>query len=305
MRRRFPIFALSALLLAGLGSAGRAAETTSPVEEIHDVRYYQGPDADPERHCLDLYLPKDKKNFPLAVFVHGGGWMFGDRTFFGRGPELGKHFASLGIGVIMPGYRLSPQVKHPGHVQDVARAIAWVVEHPEQHRGDLHRLYLVGHSAGGHLVSLLATDQSYLKKLGIPPSVIKGVISVSGVYRLPEVSLRFGVAGATALQLHLNPFAVVFGSQPRVLQQAFPLAHVKTGLPPFLLINADKDLPGLAAMAREFAQALKEKGVPAKQLTVPDRNHDSVLFEASNPLDPVSRAISTFILRGNLSDSSH
>jgi acetyl esterase/lipase len=291
--------ALALAILAGSALPALAAkdELTSPVREVLDVPYYTGPGADEDRHRLDLYLPRGKKDFPVAVFVHGGGWMLGDKGFFGHGQALGRHFARLGVGVVMPSYRLSPKVKHPEHVRDVARAVAWTVKHLRAYGGDVHRLYLLGHSAGGHLVSLLATDKGYLTAVGIKPSLIRGVVSISGVYRAPEVAFNFGVAGASSgLKLRIHPFSLVFGTAPGVDRKAFPLYHVTAGLPPFLLVNAGRDLPMLPEMATEFAAALKRAGDKVRVLRVPGRDHDSILFRAVNDEDPVSRAVTAFIL---------
>jgi acetyl esterase/lipase len=292
--------ALAVLAGSVLPALAATEEPTSPVREVLDVPYYTGPGADEDRHRLDLYLPGGKKGFPIAVFVHGGGWMLGDKGFFGHGQALGRHFARLGVGVVMPSYRLSPRVKHPEHIRDVARAVAWTVKNLGAYGGDINRLYLVGHSAGGHLVSLLATDKTYLKAVGIKPSLIRGVVSISGVYRAPELAFNFGVAGASeGLKLTIHPFSVVFGTDPGVDRKAFPLHHVTAGLPPFLLVNAERDLPTLPEMTTEFAAALKRAGDKVQVLRVPGRDHDSVLFRAVTDKDPVSRAVAGFILGGS------
>src|SRR5262245_12611998 len=131
------------------------------VREELGVAYRQGPDADPVRHRLDLYLPAGREGFPVVVLVHGGAWMVGDNRCCGLYSSVGRYLASRGIGVAMPNYRLSPRVRHPHHVRDVAEAVAWTRANIAQYGGDPSRLFLMGHSAGGHLVSLLATDRTY------------------------------------------------------------------------------------------------------------------------------------------------
>jgi acetyl esterase/lipase len=284
-----------------------AARTLSEVREAKNIPYWNGRGADRARHKLDLYLPRTGKPFPVIVFVHGGTWMVGDKSFFGWGEDIGRCFARLGIGAVMPSYRLSPGVKHPEHVKDVARAFAWAYKNIGQYGGRADQLFLCGHSAGGHLVSLLASDEVFLKDVGLTPAAIKGVISVSGVYRIPQFDLAFcGPSGAgkapstlagvlQQFDLPISPFAPVFGNDPKVLRQASPLTHVKAGLPPFLVIYAGHDLPLLPEMAREFARALQDARCDVRLLNVPDRDHESVMFYATTPDDPVTRAILGFV----------
>jgi acetyl esterase/lipase len=313
----------------GLGRV-RAAQpfpaTTFAVQHVHDVSYDDGP-----RRKLDLYLPEGAKDYPVVVFVHGGLWMLGDKDFFGWGPGIGECFAQQGIGAVMISYRLAPAVKYTEQVRDVARAVAWTQQHIRASGGSPDKLFVCGHSAGGHLVSLLATDDRYLKAEGLTPAALKGVIAVGGVYRIAAVNLQVTMSGrsltaqlslpeterapgvrpsglqtaqskiaaATSgpLSLQLNLFGMVFGDDPKVLQDASPLCHVKGNLPPFLLVYAERDLPMLPAMAREFAAALRQAGGDVDLLEVPGRDHESVMFRARSFDDPVVVAMRTFIGR--------
>src|SRR5262245_45715168 len=95
------------------------------VEVLRNVAYRDGKDADPVRHRLDLYLPRGHKDYPVLCFVHGGAWQLGDKNHFGIYGAIGRTFARHGIGFVSTNYRLSPAVKHPEHVKDVAAAFAW------------------------------------------------------------------------------------------------------------------------------------------------------------------------------------
>lgn len=105
------------------------APLQSVIPRVRDVGYVQGLKADPFRHRLDLYLPKDKDRFPILFLLHGGAWIMGDNRCLGLYTTVGEFFASRGIGVVMPNYRLSPFVKHPEHIKDVAKAFAWTQRH--------------------------------------------------------------------------------------------------------------------------------------------------------------------------------
>src|SRR5260370_28515359 len=130
----FALFALAALVtrpaLADDAKPEKEGKTYE-VKAIKDVPYYDGPDADKVKHKLDLYIPKDKENFPVFFFVHGGAWVHGDKNFLNLYSSLGSYFAKHGIGVVVTNYRLSPGVKHPEHIKDLARAFAWTYQNIE------------------------------------------------------------------------------------------------------------------------------------------------------------------------------
>jgi acetyl esterase/lipase len=306
-----------------LWEASKAAKSGFEVERIKDIAYYEKADADKFRHRLDLFLPKGMKDYPVVILVHGGAWIMGDNRSYGLYSSVGEFLASQGIGAVLPNYRLSPAVKHPRHVQDVAQVFAWTRKHIAAYGGSPEKLFLAGHSAGGHLVALLATDERYLEDVGEETTSIKGVIAVSGVYRIPPgpfVTTLGGdtpnafhlrdilpVRGVTAsangravlpgIPLRLNVFGPAFGDDPQFRAAASPVNHVRPGLPPFLLFCAERDLPTLPGMAEEFYQALRSNGCAAELRSIKNRNHNSVMLHAIEPDDPVARAMVEFIGR--------
>src|SRR6266851_5939819 len=148
----------SVSLLSLLNSAAAPHETYI-VQETLDIRYHDASD----RQVLDVLRPKGLEDRPVVLFVHGGAWMIGDKCLFGLYRNFGRFLAKNGIVAVMINYRLSPDVKHPEHIKDVARAFAWTRRHVKDYGGDPDRIFLCGHSAGGHLVSLLATNEAYLQ----------------------------------------------------------------------------------------------------------------------------------------------
>jgi acetyl esterase/lipase len=229
--------------------------------------------------------------------------MHGDKNFFGVYSALGKMFARNGIGAVVINYRLSPSVMHPEHEKDVARAFAWAHKNIEKYGGRRDEIFVCGHSAGGHLVALLASDETYLKAEGLSIKDIKGVMPLSGVYALPDPAMlkmeigfpRGKAKGEAAASIPEVLFASVFGKDPEARKNAFPLSHVKKGLPPFLIIYADRDLPTLDKNAEAFAKELKEKEVKVEVLPAAKRNHLSLIIEASADDDPTAVAMRRFI----------
>ena len=160
----------------------------------------------------------------------------------------------------------------------------------------------------------MTTDPTYLAAEKMSERDIAGVIGVSGVYRIPEGKLAVAFGGdagnsfrfdeicpmrskcdlgkpteGPGLALAVDIFSPAFGDDPKFRQSASPVVHARPGLPPFLLINADHDLPTLADMSKEFAAVLAEHGVDARRMTAENRNHNTVMFRAIEGSDPVAR----------------
>jgi acetyl esterase/lipase len=268
-------------LLAASGTA-RSADTKKPYEmkAVENITYFQGKDVDKAKHQLDLYLPKGLKEFPVLVFIHGGGWRIGDKGNFGVYQAIGKVFTAHGIAVVVPNYRLSPKDKHPAHIRDVARAVAWTVKNIKKYGGRPDQLFLSGQSAGGHLAALLGTDESYLKAEGLSLKAIKGVIPISGVYRLPDKPV----------------LDRVFGKDLAVRKKASPINQVREGLPPFLILYADDDLPMCGKTASTaFCKALRAKKVEAGVAEVKDCNHIMILVKTAADNSAVTKPMLAFI----------
>jgi acetyl esterase/lipase len=218
--------------------------------------------------------------------------MMGDKRW-DQVPAIGRALAQQGIGAVGVNYRLSPAVQHPEHIRNVAEAFAWVHQHIGEYGGRADKIAVMGHSAGGHLVALLATDDKYLKAHGLSRDNILAVIGISGVYQLSEMALN-------ALGQRRRPnadgtpppplFEQIFGKQPDVAKEASPLSFVRSGLPPFLLIYAERDLPTLALQAMALHSALRAQKVDSNLLKVDGRNHGTVMWQASKPGDPVLAA---------------
>src|SRR5262249_42464077 len=200
------------------------------VEVSKDIPYIEGKEVD-ERQKLDLYVPKGAKDYPTLFFIHGGGWTAGSRSGFDK---IGRTFAKNGVGFVSTGYRLSPKVVHPAHIQDVAKGFAWTVANISKYGGNADAIFVSRHSARGHLAALLGTDDESLKAEKLSLTNIKGVIPVSGVF---VVSQRM---------------KNVFGEDAEVCKKASPQNHIRDGLPPFLIFYGDGEQTGLGKQAEAF-----------------------------------------------------
>lgn len=245
-----------------------------------NIVYYKGLGFNPYRHLLDLYLPKGRSKFPVLLFIHGGGWRRGHKSLYGL---IGSRLAQEGIGVVIANYRLTDGtpngVTHPGHVEDVARAFSWVYKNAAKFGGDRKKIFLSGHSAGGHLVSLLALDPQYLAVHKLSPKVIKGIISISGVY---DVRHPY--------------FGRVFGREVRRRADASPMSQIgKHRAPPFCILYAEREFINLGRQAVEFHKALRQQTSAATLVESKERNHITIIARLPLPGDATAQAMVDFV----------
>ena len=259
---------IATLLPFLVGAAGlNAQDAKYQVEKHKDLVYNPAKDADRVRHKLDLYVPKGAKDFPVMMFVHGGAWKSGTKDLYG---PLGETFAKQGIGTAIINYRLTDgkgTVKHPDHIHDVAKAFAWVKASCGKYGGSKDKLFVSGHSAGGHLVALLGTDESYLKAEGCTTRDISGVMALSGVYTISSLIL-----------------GDIFGKDEAVCKAASPITHCKGSHPPFLIAYGNRDFPFMDLMAEDFGKKLKENKNEAKVMKL-DRDHFSIVIQMASKMD--------------------
>jgi acetyl esterase/lipase len=265
---------------------------TKGVKQYLDIAYYQGPDADPVKHKLDLYIPGNRTNFPVVVFIHGGGWNQGDkRVTTDPYGDLGRRLAKNGVAVAAIDYRLSPQFQFPTHIQDVARAFAWVHANIASYGGDPGRIFVCGHSAGGHLTALLATDERWLKEQGLSLKDIRGAIPVSGPFSFE------GLDGEKVDKTDRVMIGRFLNHDPQKHKDASPVNHVESGkaIPPFLIMYGGKDFALLREQAGELAGKLEENGYSVKVKSYPGRNHFQMILDIRNEGDVEQKDILDFI----------
>ncbi len=273
----FTILWLSASDAHCQSPASPSASESFEVVKKADISYCEEKNADPERHKLDVYSPKGLKDRPVLFFVHGGSWKSGSKGLYAA---IGSSFAKAGYVVVVINYRLTPQVVHPGHIEDVARAFAWTADHIKDYGGDAKKIFPFGHSAGGHLVALLATNPAYLKAVKRVPGDIRGVIGVSGVYEIPA---------------DYSFFEPVFGKDEKVCKLASPRWCVAGNEPPFLVAYGDSDYEHLDEMAINFEGALNRCKSPVTLLKLKDRNHFTIIMKVIAADDPLHVAIREFV----------
>lgn len=270
-----------AVLVVGISWGSAQPSLPYSFQVYTDLAYYGGSDAHPIKHRLDLFVPEGLQDAPVLIFVHGGGWSSGDKNLYAF---VGRAFAQQGFVTAVINYRLSPQVQHPAHIEDVARAFAWVYKNIAQYGGNPEKIFVMGHSAGGHLTALLALDEKYLQAHGLTLAAIRGAIPISGIY---DVTVE--PPGP------FNVYQIVFGTDPQQRRDASPITHVGTDKPPFLIIYAQFDFPGFDAQARQLLSLLREYENEAALVEIPNRDHVTVIANIGGPNDPTTEEVLKFL----------
>jgi acetyl esterase/lipase len=244
---------------------------------LTDIPYNLADDAHP-RQQLDLYLPTTD-NFPVVLYVHGGAWVGGDKNLYAN---IGNTLTEAGYGVAIINYRLSPEFTHPAHTEDGALAIKWLVAHIGEYGGDPDTFFLTGHSAGGHMVSLLTLDPQYLGAVDVPLDVIKGVISYSGLYWIDDWIMNWAgnafSAGETERQA-VSPINLVED------------AVEEREIPPYLMIASENDYPELIVEQADMGAIFDKYGVEYTAHVIDNRDHFGLVTSIGTPDDPTTRII--------------
>jgi acetyl esterase/lipase len=249
-------------------------ETRTNVEIKKDITYAEGQPEDEAKHKLDLYLPKEKTGFPVFLFVHGGSWSSGDRSQY---PPLGNRYASEGIGTAVMSYRLAPKNQFPAQIEDVAAAFAWVVNNIAKYGGNTNRIFVGGHSAGGHLAALLALNPKYLAAQNLSARQIKGTLCLSGAYDVSDGKEK------------------VFGSDTALRKEASPLFQITNNASPFLITYCEWDYFPLGTQAQDFHAALVKKGIQSSLVFIPKQSHISEMLVVTREDDLTAKCVIEFI----------
>lgn len=208
---------------------------------------------------LDLYYPKNitKSNYPLIIYVHGGGWYSGDKTIL---DQLGSstHAIKSGFAVASINYRLVPQVYSPIPIEDVGKAIAYLRQNATTYNLKTDKIGLMASSAGAQLAAmhvLQTTDDS---------QKVQAVVLIA-----PPADLT-AQNWSKEMQKYINKF--LNGQNADV---ASPVKNIpETTLPPFLLIQGDHDKVVPPDQADKLNHALRAKKIKSTYLKVINAGHD-------------------------------
>lgn len=272
---------LALIALACSSSAAVYAADKPAVKVVKDIPYLAGANYAANKDKLDLYLPEGRTNVPVIVSYYGGALTAGDKN---AQAFIGQRFAAAGFATAVVNYRLTPEVQHPGHIQDAAASFAWVKKHITEYGGDSNQVFVIGHSAGAYLVALLATDDRYLAAHKLSLRDIRGVVPVSAFYWVEKT----GVAPDRDKR--------VWGTDQHVWIDASPAHHLSADVPPMLVLYADGDDEWRRQQNVEMAKVLT--GARARDVSIAmiaGRTHNTIWSKVAEDGDETAARIIDFV----------
>lgn len=241
---------------------------------VRDVAYAPGPG-----HTLDVYRPA-KATGPLIVFLYGGSWRMGDKSMYSF---VALPLAARGAVVVVPNYRLYPEVAFPDFLDDNAAAVKWATDHAIALGADAKRVFLVGHSAGAYNAAMLALDPQYLARAGASRDTLAGVVGLAGPYDFLPI---------------VDPDVIPVFAPVQDGPASQPVSYVDGRNPPMLLLAGTDDTIVKPRNTMSLAEHVQAAGGKAEARLYPGLGHVGLitafapLFSGRAPvLDDVWRFI--------------
>jgi len=228
------------------------------------------PYGDSPRERLDLFLAANP-DAPTVAFIHGGYWQFvnSDKENYGF---LAEGLLPNGVNLAMIEYTLAPAARMDRIVAEVRRAIQWLAEHLGDFGADPGRLYVSGHSAGGHLTAMT-----------MPLRNVRGGLAISGIYDLEPVRLNY-----------LNE---KLGLDLAEAERNSPLLHLPPMAGELVVSYGTSELPELCRQSVDYAQAWAERGLAGHVLPIDGADHFTVLDTLADPNGALAQALLALIRR--------
>lgn len=194
---------------------------------------------------LNIFTPRKQSETkrPVLIYVYGGNWNSGSKELYGF---FGRNFAKHDVVTVLPDYTLSPHADYDTMTQQIAEAITWTQNNISTYGGDPSQIYLTGHSAGGHLITLATLNPTY----GIDPNSIAGII------------LNDAAALDMYHYLQENPptekddYLTTWTANPETWKAASPIYFLNANSPPFKIYLGSKTYQSIDTANRRFLEAL-------------------------------------------------
>ncbi|MGB7302122.1 MAG: alpha/beta hydrolase [Burkholderiaceae bacterium] len=213
-----------------------------------------------------VYRANQPRGNVLCV-MHGGGWTNGYKEWMAY---MAPAVTSRGITMVSIGYRLAPRHIHPAGMNDCMDAVAWVYRNIADYGGDPNRIFISGHSAGGHFAAMLALLTDWQAPRSLSANVIRGALPISGTFLFgPEsgFSMRPRFLGDEAL-----------GNEAL----ASPMNHLRAEAPPFMVAWGEKDFPHLVRQSERFAHDSSALGNAVETIVLAQCDHLGAGFAAGD-----------------------
>jgi len=253
----------------------RSRAAAAQCRTVLDLSY--GPD---RKHRLDLYLPRAQvTGAPVLIFLHGGSWTHGYKEWMGL---MAPALVGLPAIFIAANYRLAPAHRFPAQLEDTLAILAWTAAEIEPYGGDRDRVFLGGHSAGGHLAALATLRRDLWPRHGVAEGAVRACLPVS-----------------TTFDYRGDPKdAGSFLARPEDAGAASPIAYVEGNRVPFLIAYGGTDFERAKRTSRAMAAALTRAGAPAKELEIAGADHFEMSLGLGDREHPWTRAVRAWLAPG-------
>lgn len=241
---------------------GQVFTGSAQIRVQKDVNYASN---DNKAYTLNVYHQKDNsQNKDVVVFIHGGSWSSGKKETYWW---LGRNLAKNNIVAAIINYPLAPNATYKEMAQASAQAVKWVKDSISNYGGNAERIFLMGHSAGGHLAELINADTQYFKALGLS-NPIKGIILNDAFGLDMEEYLNKAEKDS-----YYDDFTRTFSSDQKTWQIGSPLFYVNQIKNPHLIFYGSKTYPAIQIQSERIYQTLKEQKVPVTLHVIKGKKH--------------------------------
>jgi len=218
-----------------------------------------------KKQTLDVYIPANAQNAPVIFMVHGGAWRIGDKGSKSVVKNKVSHWVAKGFIFISVNYRMLPDVKPLRQAADVKKALHFAQKNITTWGGSPSKFILMGHSAGAHLVSLLASNEKLAKDVNLLPWL--GTIALD--------SAAYNVV--TIMEAKRPPFFYkkAFGENKTYWEKTSPLYSLSNKTPPFLAVCSQKRKDDSCAQAQQYVNKAQQLGTKATLLPI-DLSHRKI-----------------------------
>jgi arylformamidase len=228
-----------------------------------DLRYGGEP-----RQRLDFFAC-GTRGAPTLAYIHGGYWQLNDKEPYAF---FGETLLPAGFNLALLEYTLAPAARMDQIVAEVRAAVAWVIDHADELGGDPRRVFVAGHSAGGHLTAAAMSDPR-----------VAGGLAISGIYDLEPIRLNY-----------LND---KLGLDADEAARNSPILHLPSSAAPLVVSVGLDELPELIRQSEEYWAAWHGKGLPGQYVPLPGHEHFSILEELAQPSGRLLAALKTLAQR--------
>jgi arylformamidase len=276
-------------------------------ETLLDLAYDPPPGVEGALATLDLVRCRDATPRPLALLVHGGSWVGGDKANFRTSaPDFIPWWLERGYVVAAVNFRLASPVGESlgvgpmDQVRDIAHALAWLDDHADLYGIDPRRTIAVGYSSGAHLVALLGADGRYLSEVGLPEEHVTATVSLD--VHAYDVPFALELMVGSVVENNIPLIEHLFGDTLTEQLEASPIAYLEGYVAPAVLVSAQPSPtePGthgyiVSQAAAHYAEALVAAGHTAVTHHDSDESHASLATGFGAIGDGVTEAVGSFL----------